>query len=350
MTISIPTVTALPTAPQRTDPATFATRGDAFAAALPTLVTEMNAATAAMNSQIPAEIATLATAASVVTATAVARRAITSTDTAIAGDKHKLLDCSGTFTLATTAAATLGAGWWCYVRNSGTGSITIDPNAAETVDGVASGIVYPGFTFLLYCDGTNFGLVKVSGYRCEVITSGTSWVCPIGITRPKGRLVGGGGGGGRTGTTNPAPGGGSGAYAEFNFASVAGTGYTYAIGAGGAAGASNSSVGSAGSATTFNTGVVTVTANGGGGGSSGSDTTVSGGTASNGALNINGGGGMGTSAGLGFAGSNPLGQGGMFIASASAGVSASGYGSGGFGSILGVAANAGSNGVLILEY
>jgi hypothetical protein len=38
---------------------------------------------------------------------------------------------SGTWTLALTAAATLGDGFWFCTRNSGTGDITIDPNASE---------------------------------------------------------------------------------------------------------------------------------------------------------------------------------------------------------------------------
>lgn len=40
------TITALPTPPTRSDPATFAARGDAFLSALPTLGTEMNVAVA----------------------------------------------------------------------------------------------------------------------------------------------------------------------------------------------------------------------------------------------------------------------------------------------------------------
>ena len=61
-------------------------------------------------------------------------RAIVGADTAIASDQSKWLDCSGTFTLSFTAAATLGAGWSCLIRNSGTGNITLDPNAAELID------------------------------------------------------------------------------------------------------------------------------------------------------------------------------------------------------------------------
>ena len=48
--MTIPSITALPTAPQRTDaPATFVTRADAFVAALPTLRTQINAATTAID-------------------------------------------------------------------------------------------------------------------------------------------------------------------------------------------------------------------------------------------------------------------------------------------------------------
>lgn len=85
---------------------------------------------------------------------------------------------SGTFTQTIAAAATLGNGWWCYYRNSGTGTVTLDPNGSETVNGATTYNVYPGQTFALICDGSNFIAILVSGAQEFVArdekTSGTA--------------------------------------------------------------------------------------------------------------------------------------------------------------------------------
>lgn len=91
------------------------------------------------------------------------RRAVTSTDTVIAGDNGGLIDItSGTFTLAYTAAATLGSGFWCVIRNSGTGDVTHDPASSETIDGLTSFVMYPGEARLIQCDGSAFRSVVIS--------------------------------------------------------------------------------------------------------------------------------------------------------------------------------------------
>jgi hypothetical protein len=75
--------------------------------------------------------------------------------TIVTTDRGSLIDCtSGTFTLAFQACATLGADWSCYIRNSGTGVVTLDPSGAETIDGAATFTLYPGTTEILQCDGT----------------------------------------------------------------------------------------------------------------------------------------------------------------------------------------------------
>lgn len=85
------------------------------------------------------------------------RRALTGAGTLVASDRGKYVDCtSGTFTLAITAAATLKDGWHCWVRNTGTGVVTLDPNGAETIDGAATRILRQNHRVLLYCDGSTF--------------------------------------------------------------------------------------------------------------------------------------------------------------------------------------------------
>jgi hypothetical protein len=69
------------------------------------------------------------------TSPTIVRSARTSNTILGTADVSTLIDItSGTFTQTFTAAATLGSGWFCYIRNSGTGDITLDPNASETIE------------------------------------------------------------------------------------------------------------------------------------------------------------------------------------------------------------------------
>lgn len=91
----------------------------------------------------------------------VTRSTKTTTYTLAAADKGNLIEAtSGTFNFNVTAAATLGNGWWCYVSNAGSGFITIDPNASETVtvNGVAltTWVLWPNEMGILVCNGSNF--------------------------------------------------------------------------------------------------------------------------------------------------------------------------------------------------
>lgn len=71
-------------------------------------------------------------------------------------DIGKTFVATSTFTQTLTAAATLTGAWWCRYRNDGTGSITIDPNGAETIDGSATLVLPPRASIIIICDGTNF--------------------------------------------------------------------------------------------------------------------------------------------------------------------------------------------------
>jgi hypothetical protein len=84
----------------------------------------------------------------------------TSAYTVVAGDLNTVINCTNnTFTVALTAAATLGAGFnvtvWNTSFNAGD-TITIDPSGAETIDGVTTLILRRGEGMQIVCNGTNW--------------------------------------------------------------------------------------------------------------------------------------------------------------------------------------------------
>jgi len=60
----------------------------------------------------------------------------------------------GTVTL--TSVSSLGNNWFADVRNSGSGNLTIDPSAAETINGEATLVLTPGDSCRLVNDGTSW--------------------------------------------------------------------------------------------------------------------------------------------------------------------------------------------------
>lgn len=89
--------------------------------------------------------------------------------TILAADRGKVFACTGTFSLALTAAATLGAGFAVAVSNVSTGAITIDPNGAETINGAATYVVPANTSAIIACTGSAWVViggdpfVKVTG-------------------------------------------------------------------------------------------------------------------------------------------------------------------------------------------
>ena len=214
---------------------------------------------------------------------------------ALADNGYYIDITSGTFTQTFTAASSLGAGWWIYIGNSGSGNITLDPNASETIDGLTSFIMYPKEVRLLMCNGTSFKSVVINTFNVT-LTSSTSITLPPGYSQLGFDVVGGGGGGGpgtTGGTTfNEATGGGAGGGGArftnnfpFSYFGSAGDSVTATVGAGGAASTAGgvSSIGSivkafgGGSGATGNTTNSTYSFGGGGGGQAGvgGDGTVS---------------------------------------------------------------------------
>lgn len=58
-------------------------------------------------------------------------------------------------TFSSSAAATLGAGWFCYIKNSGTGVVSFVPGSGQ-INGSASMTFNPNDSAIIATDGTNF--------------------------------------------------------------------------------------------------------------------------------------------------------------------------------------------------
>lgn len=213
----------------------------------------------------------------------------TSNTMIVKSDNGKMfLITSGTFNQTFDACATLGSGWSCWINAVSSGTITADPNGSETIDGATTGILRG--LYLITCDGSSLRAQRFGQQTTmQALTSGTSWVAPLGVYFVKMRMQGAGGGSGDP--QNAGSAGGAGGYLEAAFPVSPNTSYTYGIGTFGTQPPlSSNSDGTDAGPTTFTANGVTYTANGGtrgianSGGNSGS-----GGTATNGNINISGG-------------------------------------------------------------
>lgn len=220
-------VTVLPTPPSRSDdPTNFTTKADAFLAALPTFVTEVNAlpidsagaasesAIAAANYlgdwsdqsgsvSIPASVThdgnlwllvDDTTATNDITATepsstntdwrmfremflGVVNRS-SNTELAYA-DWGRVIYASGTWSQTFDNAGDLADGWFVMIKNTGSGTITLDPTGAETIDGAASINLAPGEARFIICTGTSFSTMVMAA---PAATTGYSGIVELATT------------------------------------------------------------------------------------------------------------------------------------------------------------------------
>lgn len=78
----------------------------------------------------------------------------TATYPATTGDKGKVIRFTTSSTILQLPAVSGNTGLWYWAENaSASGDVTIDPNASETLDGLATRLLRPGDKVLLYCDG-----------------------------------------------------------------------------------------------------------------------------------------------------------------------------------------------------
>lgn len=101
-------------------------------------------------------------------------------------DLGSYIELSGTFTQTFDSPALLGDGWCVWLRNTGTGDITIPSS-----DGRTNWIMYPGEGRLFQCDGTAIRSMVIRNFY-KKFTSTQNFIKPPGYSRFDGRLWGAG--------------------------------------------------------------------------------------------------------------------------------------------------------------
>lgn len=102
--------------------------------------------------------------------------------TAGLADRGTFFDNTGSYTISLAAAATLGAGWSCWIRNV-SGTQTIDPNGAELINGAATyAVSNAGDVVLVECTGTAFVISHSQRPSTVAISGGTIDGTTIGAT------------------------------------------------------------------------------------------------------------------------------------------------------------------------
>lgn len=86
-----------------------------------------------------------------------ARQARTGAGSITTADLYSYIDANGTFELALGAIAGMPAGAAFYIKNTGSGAVTLNPNASEQIDGALT-------------------LVLAAGESALVVAGGTAWV------------------------------------------------------------------------------------------------------------------------------------------------------------------------------
>lgn len=89
--------------------------------------------------------------------------ALSTTSNINSTQEGRLIVATNTITLTLPSAPSVGTNWGIMVRNAGTGTVTLDGNGAETVNGSASVDLSPTDSALLVSDGTNFSAIVALG-------------------------------------------------------------------------------------------------------------------------------------------------------------------------------------------
>ena len=77
----------------------------------------------------------------------------------------------GATTWTFPAATTLGGGWFVYIINAGTGTLTLTPSGSDTIDGGATKALQPDESCIVFCDGSNFNTLGYGRAITSTITA-----------------------------------------------------------------------------------------------------------------------------------------------------------------------------------
>jgi hypothetical protein len=101
--------------------------------------------------------------------------------TAVASDRsNTYVWTGGAGTLTLTLASTLGDNWFMFLRNGGTGALTVAGSGGDTINGSSSVVFQPADSAIIVCSGTTFytvGLGKSTQFNftqlTKAVTNGT---------------------------------------------------------------------------------------------------------------------------------------------------------------------------------
>ena len=83
----------------------------------------------------------------------------------------------GAGTLTLTLATTLGNNWFMFLRNSGTGALTVSGTSGDTINGSSSIVLQPSDSCIIVCSGSTFytvGLGKSTQFNFTQLTKAVS--------------------------------------------------------------------------------------------------------------------------------------------------------------------------------
>lgn len=71
-------------------------------------------------------------------------------------EQNNVVICTAALTISLIPAATAGNGFSAIIVNTGSGNVTIDPDASETINGASTLVLAAGGSTTIHCDGTKW--------------------------------------------------------------------------------------------------------------------------------------------------------------------------------------------------